>query len=189
MKAAGASLLLNRSVSPYPLGGGSFAPVFSPLQSQVDSLVGGFAETATDWRSLAAMMAGGMAYRIGRAGIMGLGSSALLHSSSIGVGLVAEVSTFELSHRALLAQETTRPSLWRWSGSDGIRQGIFQSFITFGTLRGMGGLARGENLVVRNLLQDFARVTGHQASGALGVTPRPSGTLAEQFLHAEALNL
>src|SRR4029434_3744201 len=101
MKAAGASLLLNRSVSPYPLGGGSFAPVFSPLQSQVDSLVGGFAETATDWRSLASMMAGGMAYRAGRIGVMGLGNGSLLRAPSVGLGLTAEVSTFELSHRAL----------------------------------------------------------------------------------------
>jgi hypothetical protein len=32
-------------------------------------------------------------------------------------------------------------------------------------------------------------VSGHQAIGLLGIAPRPEGTLAEQFLHAEATNL
>src|SRR4029434_4395953 len=109
MKAAGASLLLNRSVSPYPLGGGSFAPVFSPLQSQVDGLVGGFAETATDWRSLAAMTAGGMAYRAGRIGVMGWGNGSLVRAASVGFGLTAEASTFELVNRSLVGAGFPRP--------------------------------------------------------------------------------
>src|SRR4029453_4395468 len=78
----------------------SVGPSFSsPVQSQVDGLVGGFAQQATDWRSLAAMMAGGMAYRAGRIGVMGLGSGNALRVASVGLGLTAEVSTFELTHR------------------------------------------------------------------------------------------
>src|SRR4030095_7463215 len=78
-------------------------PLFSlsPLQSQVDGLVGGFVETATDWRTLAAMTAGGFAYRAGRIGILGLESGPSLRAASVGLGLVAEVSTFEVTHRSL----------------------------------------------------------------------------------------
>src|SRR4030095_13521983 len=170
------SLLSRASVSSGP----------SPLQSQVDGLVGGFVGQATDWRSLAAMTAGGMAYRAGRIGVMGLGSSSALRVASVGLGLTAEVSTFELTHRGL---HSPNPNLWRWNGSGGIRQGLFQSFITFGTLKSAGHLARGENIIAQHLLQDTAMVLGHQASAALGVIPRPTGTLAEQFLHAEATNL
>src|SRR4029453_17777408 len=159
-----------------------------------DGLVGGFAAQATDWRSLAAMVAGGMAYRTGRIGIMGLGNSSALRVSttlrvaSVGLGLTAEVSTFELTHRSL-SSPSQNPNLWRWNGSGGIRQGLLQSFVTFGALKGAGRLVQGENLIAQHLFQDSAMVLGHQVSGALGIAPRPTGTLAEQFLHAEATNL
>src|SRR4030095_14635162 len=45
----------------------------SPLQSQVEGLVGSFAHQATDLSTLSAMVVGGMAYRVGRVGIMGSG--------------------------------------------------------------------------------------------------------------------
>src|SRR4029453_13383903 len=78
----------------------------SPIQTQVDGLVGDFVEQATDWRSLAAVVAGGMAYRVGRVGSTAfrvgapLGAplsvwaqqAAPLRFLSIGIGLTAEVS-------------------------------------------------------------------------------------------------
>src|SRR5262249_14488993 len=57
------------------------------------------------------------------------------------------------------------------------------------TLKTAGRLTQGENVVVQHLLQDTGMVLGHQVSGAFGITERPQGTLAEQFLHAEATNL
>src|SRR5262245_19098964 len=72
----------------------------TPLQCQVDGLVGSFAQQTKDWRSLAAMTVGGMAYRAGRIGVMstGLRGSQIL---SIGLGLGAEVTAFEMTHRSL----------------------------------------------------------------------------------------
>lgn len=137
-------------------------------------------------------MAGGVAYRGMRAGTMALGSGRMVAGASVVTGLGAEVSAFELSHRSLSslsAAHPENPNLWRWNGSGGLRQGFLQSFVTFGTLKGAGRLAQGENLVVQHLLQDTGMVLGHQASGVLGLTPHPTGTLAEQFLHAEATNL
>src|SRR4030095_8827178 len=89
----GTSVLDRASIAP-----GSMS---TRLQCQVDVWVGGFAEQAADWRSLAAMTAGGMAYRAGRVGVMGLGSGSALRVASVGLGLTAEVSTFELTHRSL----------------------------------------------------------------------------------------
>jgi len=181
-----------------------------------DALVGTFRDQATDWRSWAAMVAGGLGYRLGRMGTMALGTGRIaagpLQVLSVGVGLTSEVSAFELTHRgltsALLGARSPRPqfgptqsdgetpplhpenpNLWRWSGPGGLRQGLLQSFITFGTLRGAGHLARGENLVTQHLLQNSSMVFGTQAAGALGIMPGPRGSLAEQFLHAEATNL
>src|SRR4030095_7458338 len=191
----------------------------SPIQGEIDGWVGGFVHQATDWRSLAAMVAGGVAGRVGRVGTMGLRVGAYGHTPlrivSVGLGLSAEVSAFELTHRGLITlfgrgapmwaptncgSECGRPhgaaptshgesNLWRWSGPGGLRQGLFQSFISFGALKGAGRLARGEDLVIQHLLQDSALILGHQAAGTFGIAPRPAGNLTEQFLHAEATPL
>src|SRR5262245_42543957 len=71
-----------------------------PLQSQVDSLVGHFVEGATDWRLLASFTVGGVAYRMGKIGAMGWGGN-VVKALSVGAGLMAEVSAFELAHRGL----------------------------------------------------------------------------------------
>src|SRR4029450_3010163 len=96
------------------------------------------------------------------------------------------------AHRALASFNPSQPqtsNLWRWNGNVGLRQGLFQSLVTFGALKGAGRLAQGENLIAQHLFQDTAMVLGHQVSGVLGIAPRPTGSLAEQFLHAEATNL
>jgi hypothetical protein len=170
---------------------------FTELQSQVDRLVSGFVEQATEGRSLAAMMAGGMAYRLGRIGVLSVGVQnfePLRHAVSIGVGLGAEATAFEMTNRALMDLGTNGRSpfnqnLWRWDGPDGIRQGLLSSLVTFGSLKGLGTLAQGQGLVVQHLFQSSGMVLGHQISGALGITSKPEGTLAEQFLRAEITNL
>src|SRR4029434_10165719 len=101
---------------------------------------------------------------------MGLGNGAALRALSVGAGLGVEVSAFELTHRGLATLSRrggpmwpsalgsiigghpqggapTNPgesNLWRWSGNGGIRQGLLQSFITFGSLKVAGHLVRGE---------------------------------------------
>src|SRR5262245_33029771 len=73
----------------------------SSLQSQVDHLVGGFVEQATDLRTLAAISAGGLAFRAGRVGLMGLGTGNAVQALSYVGGLGAEVSAFELTSRGI----------------------------------------------------------------------------------------
>src|SRR5262245_26470047 len=172
---------------------------YTPLQSQVDGLVGSFTEQATDWRSLASMMVAGMTYRLGRVGAMTAGTGRL---ASLGIGLGAEVSAFEFTNRTLQSVGAGLVSahfeghpqgvplqarnLWRWEGQGGIRQGLLSSLVTFGTLKGSARLAQGENVVVQHLLQDTGMVLGHQVTASFVIMDRPQGTLAEQFLHAEA---
>src|SRR4029453_13710293 len=87
----------------------SFYPAHPSLSGEVDGLVGGFVQQATDWRALAAMTAGGLAYRAGRIGAMGLGNGSVLQAASIGFGVTAEVSTFELTNRGLSSVGTRFP--------------------------------------------------------------------------------
>src|SRR5215467_3975318 len=170
------------SALPSPLGNtqgllsrSSLSPsLMSPLQSQVDGLVGGFTQQATDWRSLAAMMAGGMTYRLGRVGAMAAGTGRI---ASVGIGLGAEVTAFEMTNRSLSSLTgETHSNLWRWEGQGGIRQGLLSSLVTFGSLKGAGRLAQGENVIVQHLLQDTGMVLGHQISGAFEITPRSQGS-------------
>jgi hypothetical protein len=160
----------------------------SPAQLEVDSLVSSFLDRATEWRSLAAVTAGGMASHLSRLGAMSMGTGAASRLLSVGVGLGTESSVFEATHR-LLAEGGNIPNLWRWNGPGGLRQGLLTSLVTFGSLKGAGRLAQGENVVLRHLLQDAAMVLGHNVSGAFRITPRPTGSFTEQFLHAEATNL
>src|SRR5262245_30576932 len=177
--------LLSRISPPGDLASGRL----SPLQAQVDYLVEDFMIRATDWRSMGALATGGIAGRLGR---IGANSTLLTRPVSLLAGLGVEVSAFEMTHRSLTSLNSgnhSNPNVWRWEGQGGIRQGLLSSLITFASLKGAGGLSQGENVVVQHLLQDTAMVLGHQVSGAFGITERSQGNLAEQFLHAEAVNL
>jgi hypothetical protein len=92
-------------------------------QSQVDGLTASFLEQATDWKSLTAMMAGGLAYRLGKIGVMGLGAeigNTPLRTASIAFGLASEVTAFEFTSRSLNSllraglNPTPTTHLWRW---------------------------------------------------------------------------
>ncbi|MFO1520383.1 MAG: hypothetical protein U1F57_12105 [bacterium] len=168
----------------------------SIVQSQVDGMVSSFVEEATDFRTLAAMGAGSVFYRLGRGGTLALASRAqqaapLLRLASYGIGLGAEVSAFEGTNRlfSTFSGNHVSPNLWRWSGRGGIGEGLFHSFLSFGLLKGAGSFAQNQNIFVQHLFSDLAMVGGHHAVAALGGLPRPEGGLAEQFLHAEATNL
>src|SRR4029434_4510085 len=73
----------------------------SLVQNQVDRLVGEVVDHATDWKSLAALTVGGVSYRLGRIGAMSSMRTMPLRALSIGVGLAAEVSAFEITNRGL----------------------------------------------------------------------------------------
>jgi hypothetical protein len=165
------------------------SPSLTPIQAQVDGLVGNFARQMTDWKSLSALAAGGMAYRLGRAGVMASGLTVAVRPLSVAIGLGAEVAAFEAAHRSLQSltgEGRGNPHLWRWDGPGGLRQGLLSSLITFGSLKGVGRLVQGENLLVQHLSQNLGMVLAHNVSGSLGSTHRPTGSLSEQFLHAEA---
>jgi diguanylate cyclase (GGDEF)-like protein len=188
--------LLSRSSSLF-----STASSLSSTQFQCDNLVSHFVEEAASPTTLAALSVGGLAYRLGRVGVLGLNAGAYcntpLRLASIALGLGSEVTAFELTNRALQTfraigrspLQYQSPNLWSWSGPGGWREGLISSLVTFGMLRGAGFLAREQNIAFQHLLQSGAMVGGHQAIGLLGIVPRPEGTLTEQFLHAEATNL
>jgi len=168
----------------------------SPLtatQFQVDGLVTTFVAEASNPTTLAAITTGGLAYRYGRLGIMigleGRLAAPVVRTLSIGGGLFGEAATFQLTHRGLTVMQGGDPRLLQFGGSHGLALGTVESVVTFGSLRGAGFLAREQGVVVQHAFQSTAMVGGHQLTGLMGLTPRPEGTLAEQFLHAEVTNI
>ncbi|MFO1520255.1 MAG: hypothetical protein U1F57_11445 [bacterium] len=151
------------------------ASSLSDAQAQMDGIVSGFTDQATDTRSMVAMMAGGVAYQLGKVGALSLlGSKAaapLLTVVSAGAGLSAEVTAFEGVHGFLSPQAASLGN--RWSSS----------FLNFGLLKAARRAAAGQNLILRHLLQDGAMVAGENLASI------SDKTLARQFLHAEATNL
>ena len=177
---------------------------FSSTQTQVDGMVSSFIDQASDWKSLAAMMAGGLAYRFGKIGFLSLGArassqsplvTAVVRGGSIAFGLSSEVTVFEFTNRTLQTFFESpitghrSPNLWAWSGPQGFKQGWLSSFVNFGTLKGFGRLAGSQNLILQHGVQDFGMVLGHHLAFRVGFGERPEGSLSEQLLHAEATNL
>lgn len=147
----------------------------SPLsvsQAQVDSLVTGFIHESTQLRSIAAIMAGGLAYRLGCLG------TASLPALSRAVGLASEATAFE-GVNEILSPASQVPFLDRWR----------TSFLQFGLLKIAGAATLGQNGLAQHLVQDVAMVAGHQWTAQLGLTRTPEGSLAQQLLHAEVTNL
>src|SRR5207253_2149555 len=92
--------------------------------------------------SLVPVMVGGAAFRLGRTGVMSMelaqtGKTALaVKAVSYASGFVAEISSYELTRRALLSASSPNSSqLWKWEGNEGIKNALLSSGITFGMLR------------------------------------------------------
>ncbi|MFO1518960.1 MAG: HEAT repeat domain-containing protein [bacterium] len=178
------------------------SPEFTSAQKQVDGMISRFVQEATDWKSLASMMAGGVAFRLGKIGLIagaerGLGSAAsrlfpLVQAASAVGGLAVEVTVFEGSRRGLVSfteESKGNPNLFSWHGKGGIKDAWLSSFVNFGTLKGFGKLAEGQNLLAQHALQDLGMVTGRHVAHGVGFGEKPEGTLADQFVHAELSNL
>lgn len=166
-------------------------------QAMIDGAVGQFVEQASDWRSLAAMSAGSIFFRLGRMGTLALGSNAgaflspLVRGSSYVIGLGTEVAAFEGTSRFLsyASGDRSNPHLFDWSGHGGLWEGLRSSFVNFGALKVFGHLGHGQNMVVSNLMADLGMVAGHEAAFRLGLAPAQEGTFVERMVHAQITNI
>ncbi|MFO1519893.1 MAG: hypothetical protein U1F57_09570 [bacterium] len=156
----------------------------STFQSQVDTLTSLFLSEICQWKSLTAMMAGSLAYRMGRAGILALPAGTYgrvpLQWLSYGGGLASEATVFEGASEIL---GSGSPSSLKGEGE--FRNRWLTTFVRFGLLKLGGAATVGENLLTQHLFQDAAMIAGEQVTAKLGLTPAPEEGLAEQWVKAE----
>jgi hypothetical protein len=154
----------------------------SSTQSQVDGLVTRFNDAASNPVTLASLVVGSGMYRFARIGTMasleGRLAAPLVRTLSVGGGLFAEAASFQLTDRGLrVGFEGADARLLQFGGSNGLGMATVQSIITFGSLRGAGHLAEGQNLLFQHTLQATTMVGG-TISRRHRHYPRPEGTLA-----------
>ncbi len=137
------------------------------------------------------MVAGGLAYRLGKIGVFSFSSCFNMPLLSRGlapvIGLACEAAAFQGSERVLqnLRGERVLYALRGRSFFEDWRS----SFIDFGILKGMGHLFWHQSILVQHLFQDISMVMGHQATAFLDWTPVCQGSLLEQMAQAEITNL
>ncbi|MFO1519300.1 MAG: hypothetical protein U1F57_06535 [bacterium] len=164
---------------------------FTSLQTQVDGMVSGFVEQATDAKTLAAMVGGGLAYRFARFGTLALASSFvseggafasfLVRGSSYVLGLAGESAAFTGIQRGFC--------LWEGhASSQTFAKEWLNSALSLGALKVFGKWGEGQNLILQHLMADFGMVSVHALAALLHLEEKAEGDFSTQLLHAEAMN-
>jgi serine/threonine-protein kinase len=174
--------ILSRGVS-------SPAAPLSQNQVLVDQLVSNSLTEATKGSTLTAMVGAGWVFRFARAGVLSLaplteGSAylpTLLRGGSFATAFAAESATFtgiERSARLWEGPSSQESFLKEWG----------RSATNLGSLKILGGFARGQNVILEHFLSDLGMVAGNQLGSSLGLNSKSEGSFAEQMIQAEALN-
>ncbi|GEM_PF-3996128 len=153
----------------------------SSFQARLDQTLSSALAQSSDWKSLAAMTAGSLAYRLGNIAFLNVGAPCNVRLLLAPLfGLASEVTAFRS------AQSLLSPS---HSSSILASQEWMSDFINFGTLKIFGRFSQNQNPLFSHLFQDTGMVAGHQLAYSLGLSTKPQGNLIDQYLHAEITNL
>lgn len=170
---------------------------YSVAQLECDSLQQNFTREVLNPSSLLGMTGAGFAFRLGRSLSLGVLApffspqstlaSCLLKTSSSLIGFGAEVLAFEgITRSTRIAFEGASQSLLAWEGEQGLKHGLLNGALTLGSLKLSGHFFQTRNIALQHFTQDSALVLAHQLAASAHLNERPQGSLAQQFLHAEA---
>lgn len=149
-------------------------------QREMDALDHQFMEEACNWRNTLSMMAGGLAYRFGKAAVLANDAIAPLAGKVLAplVGLFTEVSAYRGSQ--ILLNNASLSSVFS-------REEFLGTYLNFANLKLFGKLGS-SHLFLNHFIQDTGMVAGEHLSYALHLTLAPEGSLTQQYLHAEMTN-
>src|SRR5262245_50204734 len=165
LRPASGSNLLSRTDTP--------SSPLSENQNLVDQTVSSSMDEATKGSTLLAMLGAGAVSRLTRAGVtsFALGGGTLLplmaQGSSYAIALANESATFAAIERGFHSSQTSFQRDWA------------KAFINLGSIKLLGGMAQGQNLLLQHLLTDLGMVGGQQVGAKLGLVEKPQGSLAQ----------
>lgn len=177
------SLLYHTSLRPSsiqsPLIGSEIA--LSDAQLQIDSLSAAFTRETSHFSNLISMAGGGLLYRACRGGLLSLGARKAMACFG---ALAAEVTGYRASSHffADLKGEVNSEALFD-------RKAWTENFLCFGILKGAALIGKNQSAALVHALQSSAVVVGHHLAYSFQLTHKPEGSLLEQLLHAETVNL
>jgi len=156
-------------------------------QIQLDSSLELVRREAANFENIAAMSVGSAVFRVLRAGSLGLAAGKMsqgLNALSYAAALSGEVSAYRGATSFL------EYCHGRNSGEAVFdKQGWIRSFGDFLALKAAGALSQGGNALLRHSAQASAMVGSRQLHAQVGLLPKPSASLLEQFIEAESMNL
>ncbi len=165
---------------------------FSAAQLQTSALESSFSHEACNWRSLTGMMAGSLAFRIGRlAALESFSNLGLMRHVFVAPAFRALAFTSALAGEVTAfrgANQFLAPTVTSPEQSFLNPQGWMATFVDFLSLKTFAPLGAG-NVFFGHVSQNLGMMAGHYATSSLGFTPQAQGSLAEQFFHASAMNL
>src|SRR5262245_26139564 len=158
----------------------------SPTQSGVDTLVGSAVSTVSDEKMMTSLFAAGAVGRFIRLGTVAASGKSL-----------APLAVQTMSHVTALAGESAvfagmERKFAQWEGhasTQSFQKDWARAFLNLGSLKLLGTTAQGQNLLLQHLLTDLGMVGGQQAGAEFGLVEKPQGSLAQQMIHAEGMNL
>ncbi len=149
-------------------------------QLEIDALGEQIAHEASDLGNLACMTGSGLVFRgVG----LGLQSLGLARTVAKGAALFSEAVAFRASSNAVTRLRGQSPSEDVFDS-----RGLVSTLLTFGSLKGVGALAEGQNAVLTNALQASTMVATQNIAYGLGWATEPQGNLTSQFAHALSTN-
>ncbi len=156
------------------------------VQIQQNLLLSNFVSEATQWQNLSAMAVGGLAYRLGKVGVLGASASfpTLARVLAPSLALLSEITAFRgVSHGLahISGYELEEDFL--------NAKGFGRDLVNFASLKIVGHAMRATNPLLAHASQTSAMVAGHQLAYGLGCATQPKDSLLDQIVHAEAVNL
>ncbi len=151
-------------------------PILSSTQLEINQLINTFISEACDWKTLAAMTVGGLAYRAGKLATLKF----LPGIAARAVGLALEAITYR-SGEALLRGQDLKVAF--------DPRGLLSTTLDFGLLKGAGKFVQHKNLFLAHALQSGTMVLGHELGANLNLVEREKGTWAQKWINAEIRNI
>lgn len=155
-------------------------PQITRSQIEMDAVTETFSHEASNFSNLVSMTGAAFTYRLFRTGLLAMNAGRGL--ASLG-GLAAEVTSYRAA-TAFFSNATLSPSETVFNP-----QAWVGTFLNFTVLKVGALLASGQNVFLTHTFQASSMVAANHMAHSLGFATHPEGSVLQQLLLAESMNL